>query len=352
MNEPLNDALAAIDELTQESDPLIRAKCRALLAGYDATWKNVEWETESVETEYHLPLVNPETGATSRTFTHAGKFDGIVKYKPSGKRYVLEHKCVVGGSRIGIEDPNSPYWRILTIESQVSGYMLATWQLGDKVDGTLYDVIRKPSIRPKAISAKDQKEIIQTGTYCGFDVPKPWRLVEGKPISHESMNLGMYEFRLLRECLDEPQKYFQRRPIPRMDSDLLEHATEMWEIGQAILDARNKNRHFKNHRSCFTYNSPCEYLPLCCGVDTEESDKWERVESVHTELPLLNGDGRSVLTNSRIGTFQTCRRKAFYRYEKGLRRVQEEDREALFFGTVFHEALAAYWRNFGVTKKS
>lgn len=334
----LADAINRINELTADGDEstrLIGAKCRSLMRGYDAAWASADWECECVETMYHLPLVNPETSRESRTFTHAGKYDGKVRYRPSGKRYILEHKTTSDS----IEDPNAPYWRILQIESQVSSYALAAWQEGDKVDGTLYDVIHKPTIRPKKITKAEQKEMIQHGKYAGFDVPKTYRLFEQE--CHE-----LYELRLLRDCLDNPAKYFQRRPIPRLDSDLIEHANELWEIGQAILDARNKGRHFKNHRACFTYGSPCEYLPLCCGADDEDSDRWQKSESVHAELPLLDGDGRSVLTNSRVGMFQTCRKRHYYRYEVGLHRRDEEQREALFMGTVIHAALEVWWSHF------
>lgn len=36
------------------------------------------------------------------------------------------------------------------IGTQISGYLLANWLQGWKLTGVLYDVIRKPEIRPKA----------------------------------------------------------------------------------------------------------------------------------------------------------------------------------------------------------
>jgi CRISPR/Cas system-associated exonuclease Cas4 (RecB family) len=61
------------------------------------------------------------------------------------------------------------------------------------------------------------------------------------------------------------------------------------------------------------------------------------------ELPGIEGDGRNVLTNSRIRCFQTCRRKHFYEYELGVERQDEEEREALYFGNLWHAALEAWF---------
>jgi hypothetical protein len=91
-----------------------------------------------------------------------------------------------------------------------------------------------------------------------------------------------------------------------------------------------------------SYGTPCKFLGICSGHDTPESDRWTRKQQVHNELDL-EVDGRSVLTNSRIRCFQTCRRKHFYEYELGLSRVDEEEREALFFGGLWHATLDAWW---------
>lgn len=337
---PLEKAVAHIDEITadaSEQQQLIAAKCRALMAGYDARWRGAAWVTVSTEEEFHLPLVNPETGAASRTWTHAGKFDGITEYPESGRVYLLEHKTTSDD----IADPNSSYWRRLVIDSQVSSYMLANWQMERKLDGTLYDVIRKPGIRPKRITKAEQKMMIQQGEYCGVQVPHKYRLLEAE-------NLELYEVRLTQDCLQNPGKYFQRRVIPRLDDELVEHAAEMWEIGQSLMTAYSKGQHYKNSESCMTWGSPCEYLPICSGHDSPDSDRWHQREVVHSELPIIGEehDGRSVLTNSRIKCFQTCRRKEFYRYGMGLRRPDENEKESLYMGSVFHEALEVWWNCF------
>lgn len=47
------------------------------------------------------------------------------------------------------------------------------------------------------------------------------------------------------------------------------------------------------------------------------------------------------ITSSRLGSFNSCRRKHFYRYIAGYRPVV--DRESAEFGSIFHKGLEAWW---------
>ena len=51
----------------------------------------------------------------------------------------------------------------------------------------------------------------------------------------------------------------------------------------------------------------------------------------------------NVLTYSSIRCFQTCPRKYSYRYELGIRRKGEPEREPLVFGRLWHMAMEGYW---------
>lgn len=342
MSERLAAALAALDAHLEsnpwrepDSAAVVGAKVRGLMIGYDAHWSDAEWQLDGEpEQVVHLPIVNPETGRASRTFTQAGKFDGIVR--GYGKRLLLEHKS----ASEDIADPAATYWRRLAIDSQVSSYMLKSLQAGDKLDGALYDVIRKPSIRPKRLAKADLAEISTKGTYCGFEVERD---------EYEDVLRGqgdetpyLYALRVAREALTEPERYYQRRMIPRLDDDVAEYATELWAIADEIRLARLTGRHFRNSSACMEWGRPCEYLGICSGYDQPDSGNWQRVADVHGELPGVM-DGRDVLTNSRIKAFQRCRRYHFNRYEEGLRRLQDDEAEALYLGTAIHHALAAWW---------
>lgn len=318
-----------------EAAAVIAAKVRGLLRGYDARWSDAEWSLEGEpEQTVVLPIVNPETGKPSRTFRQAGKFDGVVT--GYGRRALFEAKTTSDD----IADPNSTYWRRLAIDSQVSTYFLLKWQEGSRFDAALYDVTRKPAIRPKRLTKADLSEISSRGTYCGFEVDHAEYEAVLRGQGDETPHL--YELRLWRETLDEPERYYQRRMIPRLDADVAEYATELWAIADEIRLARLTGRHFRNSAACMEFGRACEYLGICSGYDQPDSGNWTRAENVHAELEIA--DGRDVLTNSRIKTFQRCRRLHHYRYEVGLRRIQEDEAEALYFGTAWHVALAAWWQ--------
>lgn len=70
------DLEAAKAALTTE-DAFTRAKEEAMLMGYAARW-GAPQGVISVEEQFRIPLVNPETGASSRTFELGGRVDAIL----------------------------------------------------------------------------------------------------------------------------------------------------------------------------------------------------------------------------------------------------------------------------------
>lgn len=334
----LQNALAAINSVPiyDDSKELISAKCRALMAGYHERWHTQQYVPLDVEVVLESPIVNPETNRQSRTLSQAGKLDVIALH---GERTVLiDHKTCSQD----IADPDSPYWRQLVVESQVSHYMLLGWLNGRKFDDAVWDVIRKPTISPKKITKAEKVSVVADGMYHG-------RLMgDGSRYSLQTEDretLEMYEARLARDCTNvRPEWYFQRRSVPRFDGELLEYAGELWMHSKDILHERKRELPVRNSGACMLYGSPCVYLGVCSGHDTIDSDKWARKENVHNELEI--DDGRNVVTNSRIRCFQTCRRKHFYQYELGIERVDAEDKEALYFGSLMHVALESWFTTY------
>lgn len=331
----LQQAIDAIDlhATDDERGQLIAAKCRGLMHGYDARWRDAGWQTVSVEEEFQLPVVNPQTGRASRLWKQAGKFDGIITY--GGQNYLLEHKT----TSEDVSDPDAPYWRRLAIDSQVSTYVLANWQAGRALHGTVYDVIRKPNIAPRKLSKADRANIVANGLYYGGKVPDYIRTEIAAGDDRECTTL--YALRLASDTKERPEWYFQRQTIPRLDHEVMEWVRELWDVSQEISNANRLDRHYRNSDSCMQYNSPCQFLGICSGHDNPDSGNWVQRANVHPELNV--DDSRGILTNSRIRCFQSCRRKHFFRYQLGLERRDEEEKEALYFGSLLHCALEAWW---------
>src|SRR5690349_11154778 len=57
---------------------------------------------------------------------------------------------------------------------------------------------------------------------------------------------------------------------------------------------------------------------------------------------------KQLLTHSRMAAFKECRRKHYYEYELGLRRI--DDARALRMGSAFHEGIAVLGRGDGVAE--
>jgi hypothetical protein len=338
---PLDAALHALEEYFANSEAWqLRAMARGLMRGYDAHWKRSQRAIQLQECEgiYTSDLVNIDSQRRSRTFSLAGMIDKLAIRE--GYLTLFDHKT----TSLDISDPAAPYWRQLSVESQPSHYELLLLMNGIRVDRVEWDVIRKPTIRPKGLNKAALGEVTSLGTYLGHKVTP--ETIQHVLHVEASENAELYELRVADACWTEPDRYFQRRGVTRTNDELGEYARELWQISLEIRETRNHNRHFKNSGACMLYGSPCQFLGICSGLDSEDSSNWTRRENVHAELDGLDCDGRDALTNSRLRCYQTCRRKHYYQYELGLSRVEEEERESLFFGSAFHRALDAWWSAF------
>lgn len=338
---PLDAAFAAVELHT--TDPMHAAKCRGLMVGYDRLYRQHNYTVLGVEETVTAPLINVDTNRSSRTFELAGKID--VRLRDfDGQTVIMDHKT----SSDDISDPDAMYWRQLIVESQPSHYMLLEWMNGRKVDYCVWDVVRKPAIRPSQLDKSEREQLMRAGVYYGYHLTnRDWAEYDilaaesGKPRETPRM----YEARLVVDCSEtRPEWYFKRRRVNRLDNELEEYARELWQHAEEMRIATAANRHPRSSGSCIQYHQPCRFLGICSGYDHHESEKWRRKAWAHAELPIMDGDGKQYLTNSRIRNFQSCRRRHQYDYLIGIER--DEDRDALIFGTLWHEAQAAWWQTF------
>lgn len=327
----LENALAAID--SADADELSKAKCRALMVGYDNRWAGAGYTSISAEEPFMLPVVNPDTGAKSKSFVQVGVFDGMVEF--DGRTFCREGKT----TSEDIADPNSTYWRRLVIDSQVSSYALANWQAGRKIDGTLYDVVRKPTIRPKKLALSDRKGITSLGSYAHAKVSEATQ--QAVIAGLESENPELFGLRLTADVLKDPAKYFARRIVPRLDGEILEWAEDLWDLTQDLLATRRRNRWPKTSAACMNYGRPCEYLGICSGHDSPDSGKWQKRQTAKERYDIETN--LETLSHSALTCFQSCKKKYYHRYVLGIERVDDEDSEALVFGSLWHIAQMHWW---------
>lgn len=245
--------------MVENADPFTAVKIEELFRGYCAKWPRVK--ADAVECEYVLPLLNPATTAPSRTFELAGKIDAIV----SGD--VVEHKTTSDS----IEDPACEYWQRLSLDSQISGYFLAAEKLGYKPSKIIYDVIKKPTIRPAKATPEEVRKYKKDGTLYANQ-----RATDETPEE--------FRQRLREDITANPDKYFQRREIARLENDLVEYMQDVWSVAKLIMESRAEGYWPKRISQCFSYGR-CPYYEVCAKIASlDDSSMYVKAESKNPEL--------------------------------------------------------------------
>lgn len=253
----------------------------AMVRGYYRRWKdNLILAYVAAEVPFNLPIINPATGRETPTFTSAGKIDGIARL-PDGKLAIIEHKTTSDDLSL-----NGDYWKRLMLDAQISRYILAARQMGYDVQAIIYDVIKKPGIRPKMVAKTDRAMATSQGHYFGLPLGE---------MCPERETPAMYGARLLADTIDRPDHYFARNEIARLESDLDEYRAEQWTIQRTIREAELNQKRWgaaawpRNTGAC-TAPYRCPYLDCCRGLAGDPLEQipegFKRAEILHPELQV------------------------------------------------------------------
>jgi len=258
----------------------------ALLSGYEWRWADREIEFIESEQPFYLPLINPETNAASRNFMLAGKIDGIAKI--DGRLVVLEHKLYS-------EDlnENSDFWRRLQLDHQLTIYLYAARHLGYDVSAVFFDVTRKPTIRPERVPLQDkdgikivldadgQRVMTKDGKKPRQtpDKAKGW-ILQTRPMTPEE-----WSRKLINDIGLRPAFYYACREIPRLDDDINECMSELWEVQKTLREAQRQDRWYRTvSRDTCPF---CPYFALCSShinVIDELPEEFQILDNIHPEL--------------------------------------------------------------------
>jgi Holliday junction resolvase-like predicted endonuclease len=250
----------------KETDPFDLVKAEELMLGYTARWGSEEFETLFVERKFNMPLVNPETGRTSRLYRIQGSIDAIAK--AGDKTIFVEHKTTSSDIEAG-----STYWRkVSALDSQVSTYTAAAKATGIDLDSCVYDVVRKVTLSPKKATPEESRRYTKAG-----------RLDARQRETDETPE----EFRLrVREHISEnPERYYARGPIVRLENDEREAAGDLWQTAQMIRSAETSGHFPRNPGACEKFGRFCEYFDVCSGTASIHDDMLFRTaDTAHEEL--------------------------------------------------------------------
>ncbi len=241
---------------------------RALVDGYVRYYSFEAGNALHVELEFSVPIRPTEKRFKFRGFEFAGKIDAIVA-KDSGVLGVMEHKTT--SDDIG---PMSDYWARLNVDQQITGYMVAARHLGFEVQSVIYDVIRKPSLRPLRATPVDKRKYTKDGTLYANQ-----RDVDETPAE--------YGARIAADIQADPTAYYVRREVTRTERDLEDFKSELYMTAEMIREARRKERHPRNTAACVGFGR-CPYLDVCyLGLDIgNDPPGLKRVENIHPELTI------------------------------------------------------------------
>lgn len=215
-------ALAAGIGSRPEIDELQTATLAGLLAAYYSLY------AEDPVRELHPEIEFTALVRYSRNFSAAGKIDGLGTLR-DGRVALVEHKTT--GESVA---PDSDYWLRLRADKQIAQYVLAARALGWDVETVLYDVTRKPAIRPK------QNESIE-----------------------------QFGDRLAADAKTRPEFYFARREVPVIEQDLAEFEAERRQIGRLIVELRREQRRCAKPEHAWPRNlgtmtcAGCEFASFC-----------------------------------------------------------------------------------------
>ena len=246
------------------------AAAQELLRAYDRRWALAmeAYEVLAVEATFTAPLINPETGAASRTFNLAGKVDAVVRERATGRVLLVEHKT----TSEAIDDPTATYWRRLAMDGQVSHYFVGAESLGFQVEGCLYDVLLRPRMKPLKATPPESRKYTKDG-----------RLYAAQRETDESPD--EYAARLRADRDAAPEKYFQRREVPRTEDDLRDYLFDAWAEARTLRESELAGRAPRSPEACFRFGV-CPFFEHCAnGLRLEDApDQFEQVGHVHPEL--------------------------------------------------------------------
>jgi hypothetical protein len=243
----------------------------AMMRAYAERYAQEEFEIVALEHLFEGPIVNPATGAASRSFRLAGKVDGIVRI--DGEYFILEHKTA---SQI-----DSDYLERLWTDFQITLYAHYVEQtMGIPITGILYNVLVKARLQQSKGETEEEFEARRAELLAKS---KTGRTTARR---REPESDDEFQRRLAEKYADPAMFHRERLYLSREQFDILR--AELWELTQAFLDARRRGVFYQNTSFCFNYQRPCPYFALCRsnGNPNVIENFYQRVEP-NEELRVL-----------------------------------------------------------------
>lgn len=255
-------------------DPWEMGMVAAMFTVHRERWEGDTLEVVATELAFDLPLLNPNSGKASSAWRLAGKIDRVFRL-PDGRLAIKDRKTTTESIA-----SDSDLWTRLNLDQQMSIYLLAARELGYDVQVILYDVTVRPMLRPFKKTPPDKIQIKKNGEpYANV------RLHDETPFD--------FTVRVAEAMRAEPDRYFARHEIARLDDDLDELRHELWQQSLAIRSAQDAGHWWRNPGACVT-PFHCPYLSICGSrIDHDYVPSgFRKLSDVHPELSMPPSGGQ------------------------------------------------------------
>lgn len=242
------------DYVPDIEDPYDLGMLTAMVSNHRRYYESQPLEVVAAELEFNLPLISEAP--------IGGKIDKIVRLE-DGRLALLEYKTTSRDFT-----PGSDYWQQIRQDTQISTYVIAARRMGYDVTAILYDVTKRPGMRPYKATPPEKRKFTKEG-----------RLYANQRAEDETP--AEYFERVNSDILANPSAYYLRQEIARLDRDLDICLEEMSMQAKAIQGGQ----FFRNPGACFE-PFQCEFLSICSfdDLDTSTPSGFVRSTNVHPEL--------------------------------------------------------------------
>lgn len=241
---------------------------RAMMNGYATRYATEDFEIVALERTFEGKIVNPGTGACSRSLTIAGKVDGIIRR--GREHYILEHKTA--------SQVDADYLEKLWTDLQITLYAHYIEQtLGIRVAGVIYNVL----VKAKLQQGKGETE-------CEFEARRAELLAKSKTGKSSATRKlpepdEAFQDRLAAKYSEPDMFYREALYISRDQFDAMR--SDLWELTQQFLDCRRRDAFCRNTSHCFANHRTCAYFPLCRSNGSENVvANFYEIKPPHEEL--------------------------------------------------------------------
>ena len=225
---------------------------RAMMTGYAARYPVEDFEVVALEKTFEGRIINPATGACSRSLAIAGKVDGIVRL--GREHYLLEHKTA--------SQVDSDYLEKLWCDFQVTLYSHYIEQtLGIKIAGVIYNVLVKAKLQQSKGETEAEFEARRAELLAKSKTGKT-TAARKLPETDEAFQERLAAKYIEPDMLHREMLYISRDQFDAMKADL-------WEFTQQFLDSRRRGVFHRNTSYCFANHRSCAYFPLCRSNGSE-----------------------------------------------------------------------------------